>query len=110
MTALKKDGSVARGYIGVQIQPVTAEMAAAIGLKHPHGALVAAAEDNGPAARAGVRRGDTITAVNGEEVKDARDLSRRIASFAPGSKTTITVFRDGKQRELSFEVGRQPEA
>lgn len=110
VTALKKDGSVARGYIGVQIQPVTAEMAAAIGLKHPHGALVAAAEDNGPAARAGIRRGDTITAVNGEEVKDARDLSRRIAGFAPGSKTTITVFRDGKQRELSFEVGRQPEA
>ena len=110
VTALKKDGSVARGYIGVQIQPVTAEMAEAIGLKQPHGALVASAEDNGPAVRAGIRRGDTITAVNGEEVKDARDLSRKIASFAPGTKTTITVFRDGKQRELSFEVGRHPAA
>ena len=110
VTALKKDGSVARGYIGVQIQPVTTEMAEAIGLKQPRGALVASAEDTGPAARAGIRRGDTITAVNGEEIKDARDLSRKIAGFAPGTKTTITVFRDGKQRELSFEVGRQPAA
>jgi serine protease Do len=108
--ALKKDGSVARGFIGVQIQPVTGEVADAIGLKDAHGALVAAAEANGPAAKAGVRRGDTILAVNGEQVKDARDLSRRIAKFAPGTKTSLTVWRDGKQREISFEVGRQPAA
>lgn len=107
---LKKDGSVARGFIGVQIQPVTAEVAEAIGLKEPHGALVAEAQADGPAAKAGVRRGDTIIAVNGEAVKDARDLSRRIATFAPGTKTTITVFREGRQRQLSFEVGRQPAA
>jgi serine protease Do len=108
--ALKKDGSVARGFIGVQIQPVTGEVADAIGLKDAHGALVAAAEANGPAAKAGVRRGDTIVAVNGEQVKDARDLSLKIAKFAPGTKTSLTVWRDGKQREISFEVGRQPAA
>lgn len=108
--ALKKDGSVARGFIGVQIQPVTTEVADAIGLKDAKGALVASAEQNGPAAKAGIKRGDTITAVNGEAVKDARDLSRKIAKFAPGTKTTITVFRDGKERQLSFEVGRQPAA
>jgi len=107
---LKKDGKVSRGFIGVQIQPVTAEVADAIGLKDPRGALVAAAEKDGPAAKAGIKRGDTILAVNGEQVKDARELSRKIAGFAPGTKTKITVWRDGKERELSFEVGRQPAA
>ncbi|MCU4182222.1 Do family serine endopeptidase [Bosea sp. BH3] len=107
---LKKDGKVARGFIGVQIQPVTGEMAEAIGLKEAKGALVAEAQGDGPAAKAGIRRGDTITAVNGDAIKDARELSRKIASFAPGAKTTITVFREGKSREVTFEVGRQPAA
>jgi serine protease Do len=110
VASLEKDGTVARGFIGVQIQPVTDEMAEAIGLKKAEGALVAEAQADGPAAKAGVRRGDTITAVNGEKVTDARDLSRKIAKFAPGTKTTITLFRDGRERELSFEVGRQPAA
>ena len=108
--SLKKDGTVARGFIGVQIQPVTGEMADAIGLKEAKGALVAEAQGNGPAAKAGIRRGDTITAVNGEAIKDARELSRKIATFAPGTKTTITVFREGKSRDVTFEVGRQPAA
>ncbi|AMJ59244.1 trypsin-like peptidase domain-containing protein [Bosea sp. PAMC 26642] len=108
--SLKKDGSVARGFIGVQIQPVTGEVAEAIGLKDAKGALVAEAQKDGPAAKAGVRRGDTIIAVNGEKVVDARDLSRKIAKFAPGTKTSLTVWRDGKERQLSFEVGRQPAA
>jgi serine protease Do len=108
--ALKKDGSVARGFIGVQIQPVTAEVADAIGLKEPRGALIAEAQPDGPAAKAGLKRGDTILGVNGETVKDARDLSRKIAAFAPGTKTKLTVWRDGREREISFEVGRQPAA
>jgi serine protease Do len=110
VAALKKDGKVSRGFIGVQIQPVTGEVADAIGLKEQRGALVASAEKDGPAAKAGIKRGDTILAVDGEQVKDARDLSRKIAKFAPGTKTRITVWRDGKERELSFEVGRQPTA
>lgn len=108
--ALKKDGRVSRGFIGVQIQPVTSEVADAIGLKEPHGALVAAAERDGPAAKAGIRRGDTILSVDGEKIKDARELSRKIATYAPGSKAKITVWRDGREREISFEVGRQPAA
>ncbi|HEY5797159.1 MAG TPA: Do family serine endopeptidase [Bosea sp. (in: a-proteobacteria)] len=108
--ALKKDGKVSRGFIGVQIQPVTSEVADAIGLKNAHGALVAAAEKDGPAAKAGIKRGDTIISVDGEQIKDARDLSRKIAKYAPGSKAKIMVWRDGKEREISFEVGRQPAA
>jgi len=107
---LKEHGSVARGFIGVQIQPVTAEVADAIGLKDAKGALIAEAQANGPAAKAGLKRGDTILAVNGEKVADARELSRKIATFAPGSKTSLTIWRDGKEREVTFEVGRQPAA
>jgi serine protease Do len=110
VAALKKDGKVSRGFIGVQIQPVTSEVAEAIGLKDAHGALVAAAEKDGPAAKAGIKRGDTIISVDGEQIKDARDLSRKIAKYAPGSKAKIMVWRDGKEREISFEVGRQPAA
>jgi len=107
---LKEHGSVARGFIGVQIQPVTAEVADAIGLKDAKGALIAEAQANGPAAKAGLKRGDTILAVNGEKVADARELSRKIATFAPGTKTSLTIWRDGKEREVTFEVGRQPAA
>jgi serine protease Do len=107
---LKEHGSVARGFIGVQIQPVTAEVADAIGLKDAKGALIAEAQANGPAAKAGLKRGDTILAVNGEKIADARELSKKIATFAPGTKTSLIIWRDGKERVVSFEVGRQPAA
>jgi len=107
---LKAKGSVSRGFIGVQIQPVTPELADAIGLAGATGALVADASPDGPAARAGIRRGDTIRTINGEAVKDARDLSRRVATFKPGEKVKITVWREGREREISLDVGRQPAA
>ena len=105
---LKASGSVARGFIGVQIQPVTAEVAEAIGLRESAGALVADATPNSPAARAGLRRGDTITAVNGERIRDPRDLTRRIAAVKPGETVKVTVWREGRERALAIEVGRQP--
>jgi serine protease Do len=107
---LKEKGSVSRGFIGVQIQPVTAEIADAIGLRQAAGALVADAQANGPAARAGLRRGDTITAVNGQAVRDARDLTRRIAEVKPGETVKVTVWREGRERAIAIEVGRQPAA
>ena len=107
---LKQKGSVSRGFIGVQIQPVTPEIADAIGLAGATGALVADASPDGPAARAGIRRGDTIRAINGEAVKDARDLSRRIATFKPGETVKITVWREGRERAIALDVGRQPAA
>jgi predicted metalloprotease with PDZ domain len=69
---LKDKGHVTRGWIGVQIQPVTPTIAEAIGLKTPEGALVAQLEPNSPAAKAGIETGDVITSVNGEVVKDSR--------------------------------------
>ncbi len=108
VTALKDKGSVTRGFIGVQMQPVTKEIAEAIGLKEPRGALVAEAIKDGPAAKAGIRTGDTILAVDGEPIKEAKDLSRKVAQVAPGKSLSITLYRDGKERNVTLEVASQP--
>jgi len=104
---LKDDGKVTRGFIGVQIQPVTKEIADAIGLKEPRGALVAEATKDSPAAKAGIRTGDAIIAVDGERIKDARALSLKIASYAPGKSLPLTLWRDGKEQTVTVEVGGQ---
>jgi len=108
VTALKENGSVTRGFIGVQMQPVTKEIAEAIGLKEPKGALVAEAMRDGPAAKAGVRTGDTIVAVDGEPIREAKDLSRKIANVAPGKTVSLTLYRDGRERTVTLEVATQP--
>ena len=108
VTALKDKGSVTRGFIGVQMQPVTKEIAEAIGLKEPRGALVAEAIKDGPAAKAGIKTGDTILAVDGEPIKEAKDLSRKVAQVAPGKSLSITLYRDGKERSVTLEVASQP--
>jgi serine protease Do len=108
VTSLKANGSVTRGYIGIQMQPMTKEIAEAIGLKEPRGALVAEALPNAPAAKAGIRTGDTIVAVDGEPIKEAKDLSRKIADVAPGKSVNVTVFRNGKERQVTLEVASQP--
>ena len=105
---LKDKGSVTRGWIGVQIQPVTAEIAESMGLKKPEGALVADPQANGPAAKAGVEAGDVITAVNGVAVKDARDLARQIGSIAPGSSAKLTVWHKGQEKSVSVTLGEMP--
>jgi serine protease Do len=105
---LKDKGSVTRGWIGVQIQPVTAEIAESIGLKDADGALVTEPQANGPAAKAGIEAGDVITAVNGAAVKDARDLARQIGSIAPGTSVKLTVWRKGQEKNLSVWLGELP--
>ncbi|WP_295897281.1 Do family serine endopeptidase [uncultured Bartonella sp.] len=104
---LIKKGSVERGWIGVQIQPVTKEIADSIGLKEAKGAMVADPLD-GPAAKAGVKAGDAIISVNGEQVADARDLARRIANVAPGETATLGIWRDGKQTDIKVKIASMP--
>ena len=104
---LKENGSVSRGFIGVQIQPVTKEISEAMGLKDARGALIAETVAGSPAERAGLRSGDVITAVDGKELRDARDLSRRIAGYEPGKKVELTVKRKGDERKVDLEIGRQ---
>src|SRR5258705_2037825 len=95
---LKDKGSVSRGWIGVQIQPVTQDIADSMGLKKAEGALVADPQKDGPAAKAGIDSGDIITAVNGQSVKDARELARIIGGFAPGTTAKLDVLHKGKSK------------
>src|SRR5947209_2325627 len=105
---LKDKGTVSRGWIGVQIQPVTSEIADSMGLKTTQGALVAEPQSDGPAAKAGILSGDVITAVNGTAVKDARDLARQIGALAPSSSVKLTVLRGGQERTLTVNLGELP--
>ncbi len=105
---LKSGGSVSRGFIGVQIQPVTKDIADSLGLKEARGALVAEAQADGPAAAAGVKAGDTIVSVDGKAVDGPRQLSREIAAKKPGSTVAIGVVRDGKEQTLSLKLGTLP--
>jgi serine protease Do len=105
---LKDTGKVSRGWIGVQIQPVTADIADSLGLKKAEGALVAEPQANGPAAKAGIESGDVITAVNGEKVKDARELARTIGGFAPGSAVKLNVLHKGQDKVIGLTLGQLP--
>jgi serine protease Do len=105
---LKDKGSVSRGWIGVQIQPVTADIADSLGLKKAEGALVAEPQANGPAAKAGIESGDVITAVNGETVKDARELARTIGGLAPGAAIKLNVLHKGQDKVVNITLGQLP--
>ena len=105
---LKDKGTVSRGWIGVQIQPVTADIADSLGLKKAEGALVAEPQANGPAAKAGIESGDVITAVNGESVKDARELARTIGGLAPGNSVKLNVLHKGADKVVNLTLGQLP--
>jgi serine protease Do len=107
---LKDNGSVSRGWIGVQIQPVTQDIADSMGLKQAEGALVADPQKDGPAAKAGIESGDVITAVNGQSIKDARELARIIGGFAPGGTAKLDVLHNGKSKVVSLTLGQLPNA
>jgi serine protease Do len=110
VTQLKNKGTVTRGWIGVQIQGVTPDIAESLGLKSPEGALVAEPQPGSPAVKAGIESGDVITAVNGQAVKDARDLARKISSMSPGTSVTLGVLHSGQSKSLSLTLGELPKA
>ena len=106
---LEAKGVVTRGWIGVQVQPVNAEIADSVGLKVAQGALVSEPQAGGPAGKAGVKSGDVITSVNGQAVQDSRDLARRIGSMAPGTSVRLGIWRNEHEREISLVLGQLPE-
>ena len=105
---LKDKGSVIRGWIGVQIQSVTPEIAESIGLKNVQGALVAEPQADGPAVKAGIEAGDVITQVNGAPIKDARELARQISGMPPGTTVNLLVLRKGSEKTISLKLGQLP--
>jgi serine protease Do len=105
---LKDKGSVTRGWIGVQIQPVSRDIADSMGLKNTDGALVAEPQPGAPAVKAGIKAGDVIVAVNGEKIANSRELARRIGSMAPGNTVKLTVLQGGSEKTLSVTLGELP--
>jgi serine protease Do len=109
VTSLKETGTVTRGYMGVNIQPVTADLAESLGLKEAKGALVADVQPDTPAAKAGIKSGDVVLAVNGTAIKDARELSRRVSMINPGTVVKLTIMREGKERTVDITLTKLPE-
>lgn len=105
---LKDKGSVTRGWIGVQIQPLTQELADSLGIKKAAGALVAEPQKDSPAVKAGIQAGDVITAVDGNPVIDARDLARRISSMPPKTTVKLTLVRSGAEKSVDLTLGELP--
>jgi len=101
---LRASGRVIRGRIGVVIDPVTREVAEAIGLGKPVGALVRSVEAGGPAEKAGVEPGDIITRVDARSVESSVELPRIVGNIKPGTKATVQVFRRGSTREFAVTV------
>ena len=105
---LEKSGQVTRGWLGVQIQPVTAGIADSLGMKKAEGAMVDEPQAGSPAAKAGVQSGDVISAVNGTPVKDARDLARTIGMMAPNSTVKLDILRRGQEKTVSLTLAEMP--
>jgi serine protease Do len=105
---LKDKGAVTRGWIGVQIQPVTPEIADSLGLKTARGALVAEPQKDSPAMKAGIQAGDVIITVDDKPVADARELARRIGGMPPNTTVKLAIVRGGAEKTLSLTLGELP--
>ena len=98
-----------RGWIGVQIQAITPDLATGLGLNNPHGAIIASVQKNSPGAKAGLARGDVITSIDGEPIKDAHELTKRIQNTAPGTSAQLRLLRNGNERPVTVTLGQQPD-
>ena len=107
--SLKQGGKVERGWLGVSLQPVDRELAAALGTGDARGALIAGVEPNSPAARGGLRVGDVVTEVEGRPIRGPRDLAIAIGDTKPGATVAVTVSRDGKPTRQSVALGEAPD-
>lgn len=105
---LRAKGYVNHGWLGVEIQPVTAGIANSLGMKKAEGAMVDQPQADSPAAKAGIESGDVITAVNGTPVKDSRQLAREIGMMAPDTSVKLDILRNGATKTLSVTLGQMP--
>jgi serine protease Do len=105
---LKDGGHVTRGWLGVQIQPVTSDVADALGLKQAAGALVTEPQSGSPAAKAGVKAGDVIVSIDGGAIKDSRELAQKVGTMSPNSSVKLGLIRDGKEQTISVTLAQMP--
>ena len=106
---LMEHGSVTRGYVGVMIQALTPELAKSFGLENVSGALIGDVTGDGPAAAAGLQRGDVIVSLDGQPVKDIASFRNHVAMLKPDTKVTLEVVRAGEHKEFTLHVGKLPE-
>jgi serine protease Do len=99
---------VTRGWIGLQVRPLTPEIAARIGLEEARGALVGESQANGPAAGAGIVAGDVIASLDDQPVRDHRDLVKKISRAAPGTAVKLGVFRRGERKSITVTLAEIP--
>lgn len=109
MGQLIEHGEVVRGFLGVRIQDVTPDLAESFELSDTHGALVSGVAPTSPAEQSGLRRGDFITAIDGERIEDVNELRNRVAMMAPDSQHEFRVIRQGREQTVSVTIGAQPQ-
>jgi serine protease DegQ len=109
MESILKNGSVTRGWIGVEPQNLSKELAESLGLPgNTEGVLLSGVLEEGPAARGGVKPGDVLTAVNDHKITDVRQLLNQIAQIGPGNEASLKILRKGKELELKVQTGKRP--
>jgi serine protease Do len=109
MKQLQDNGTVKRGYLGVQIKPLDPEVATKLGVADGKGVVVGQVFENSPAAKSGLLAGDVITTVNGKAIKEARDLQLMVAGLPVGKAVEVNVVRDGKAQIMKVTIDPQPE-
>ena len=110
MDQLLKTGKVRRGMLGVTIQPVDSDLAESLSLPAARGAIVTSVSTGGPAERAGIKRGDVVTAINNQPVIDHNSLRNQVASLGPGSTASVTFVRNGREQNAQVALAELPPA
>ncbi len=108
MDQIIKTGKVSRGYMGVTLAPLSAEVASKLGLEHVEGALVNSVQAGGPGSKGGLQQWDVITKIDGKPVRDYNTATLMVTEHSPGSTVTLDIIRDGKAQELHVTLGQRP--
>ncbi|WP_249978802.1 Do family serine endopeptidase [Vreelandella olivaria] len=108
LNELVTQGRVIRGWLGIEAQALSRELAASFGLRTPQGVIVAGVVSGGPAAEAGLQPGDVLLSIDGQAIMDARATMSDIASVPPGTSLPLTIVRSGERMEMTLEVGERP--
>jgi S1-C subfamily serine protease len=103
-----RNGSVTRGWMGIEMQALTPDLASSLGVGREQGVLVAGVMRGGPAARAGIRPGDVIVSIDHKAARDAAGILNQVAAISPGTAAQVELVRNGKPLQAAVEVGRRP--